>query len=82
MPGRPRRNLLAGGAGQALLVVEAGLASHHVHQEDLGPAPAVDERGHYWMMDGWFTTLCLLAHDDDDPYVLGTRILYERSVLR
>ena len=40
LPVRPRRNLLAVGAGQALLVVEAGLASHHVHQEDLGSAPA------------------------------------------
>ena len=80
LPGRPRRNLLAGGAGQALLVVEAGLAPHHVHQEDLGSAPACTVQWMSvviiirWWMVGWQHSLCLLAHDDDDPCVLGTRM--------
>ena len=36
--------LLASCAREALLVVEAGLAPHHVHQEDLGPAPGLPPR--------------------------------------
>ena len=64
LPGRPRRNLLAGGAGQALLVVEAGLAPHHVHQEDLGSAPACTVQWMSvviirWLMVGWQHCACL-----------------------
>ena len=60
------KNILASCAREALLVVEAGLAPHHVHQEDLVPAPGLPPR----------SPLCLPSHSPQASSLVPTAGLH------